>query len=48
MSASETIPAATAWAVIDPKAYADGTTARDAFAWLRANLRRMFATELTH
>jgi cytochrome P450 len=38
MSASETIPAATAWAVIDPKAYADGTTARDAFAWLRANL----------
>jgi cytochrome P450 len=38
MPASETIPETTAWAVIDPKAYADGTTARDAFAWLRANL----------
>ena len=38
MPASETIPEKTAWAVIDPKAYADGTTARDAFAWLRANL----------
>ncbi len=38
MPANETIPESTAWAVIDPKAYADGTTARDAFAWLRANL----------
>jgi cytochrome P450 len=38
MPAGETIPETTAWAVIDPKAYADGTTARDAFAWLRANL----------
>ena len=38
MPASETIPESTAWAVIDPKAYADGVTARDAFAWLRANL----------
>jgi cytochrome P450 len=38
MPASETIPDSTAWAVIDPKAYADGATARDAFAWLRANL----------
>jgi cytochrome P450 len=38
MLANETIPESTAWAVIDPKAYADGATARDAFAWLRANL----------
>ena len=38
MPANETIPESTAWAVIDPKAYADGATARDAFAWLRANL----------
>jgi cytochrome P450 len=37
MPASEIIPEATAWAVIDPKAYADGVTARDAFAWLRAH-----------
>ena len=37
MPASETIPETTAWAVIDPKAYADGVTARDAFAWLRTH-----------
>ena len=37
MPVSETIPESTAWAVIDPKAYADGVTARDAFAWLRAH-----------
>jgi len=37
MATSETIPEATAFAVIDPDAYADGRTARDAFAWLRAN-----------
>ena len=38
MPAGETIPESTALAVIDPQAYADGVTARDAFAWLRANL----------
>ncbi|HZZ88208.1 MAG TPA: cytochrome P450 [Caulobacteraceae bacterium] len=37
MASSETIPEATARAVIDPGAYADGKTARDAFTWLRAN-----------
>jgi cytochrome P450 len=37
MASSETIPDATAYAVVNPAAYADGRTARDAFAWLRAN-----------
>jgi cytochrome P450 len=37
MSARQTIPAETARAVVDPSAYADGRTAREAFAWLRVN-----------
>ncbi len=37
MPVSATIPESTARAVIDPNAYADGVTARDAFAWLRAH-----------
>ena len=37
MASTETIPDATAYAVINPAAYADGRTAREAFAWLRAN-----------
>ena len=37
MPDSETIAEATARAVVDPTAYADGVTARDALAWLRAH-----------
>ena len=37
MASTETIPDATAYAVINPTAYSDGRTAREAFAWLRAN-----------
>src|ERR1700722_1190511 len=37
MSARDTIPTETARAVVDPSAYADGHTSREAFAWLRAN-----------
>jgi cytochrome P450 len=37
VSATVTAPEDIGRAVIDPKAYADGTTARDAFRWLRAN-----------
>jgi cytochrome P450 len=37
MASPETIPDDTAYAVINPAAYADGRTAREAFAWLRAN-----------
>jgi len=37
MPARHTIPTDTARAVVDPAAYADGHTSREAFTWLRAN-----------
>jgi len=37
MLAREAIPTDVARVVVDPAAYADGRTAGEAFAWLRAN-----------